>query len=287
MIGFLLTLSLWLGAAYLTVLLPGPASLRTFWLGVGILVLSFAGGIFCYWSWAFTNLRYTFDRNGLVLYWGGMRQVIPMNQITEIRRWREGEWVAERGLRWPGYHRGKGYSHVLGEVHFYATAGRGSQLLICLENETYIVSPRDEDAFVQEIELRRNLGVTRQLQRERQLNWFLRWSIWQDSRPWLLAGLALLINLSLFGYIFYRYPTLPALIPMHYSVIGNRFEADIIGFSRDLFKLPVFGFLVLGGNFSLGMLLHRQYRVLVVMLQIVALVVQVAFWVGSLFILFS
>jgi hypothetical protein len=280
-------MSLWLGAAYLIIVLPGPVSLRTFWLGVGILVLSFLGGIFCYWSWAFASLRYTFDRNGLTLHWGGLRQVVPMNQIVEVRQWQEGERVAERGLRWPGYHRGRGRSHVLGEVHFYATAGRDRQLLIRLDDETYVISPRDVETFVQEVELRRNLGVTRQLQRERQLSWLLRWSIWRDARPWLLAGLAFLINLSLFGYIFYRYPTLPALIPMHYSVIGDRFEADIIGFSRDLFKLPVFGFLVLGGNFSLGVLLHREHRSLVMVLQVVALVVQVAFWVGSLFILFS
>lgn len=284
--GILFALLCWLGAVFLALQFPGSLSGRSFWYALGALLLFSLGTLFIYWSFNFYTLRYTFDRNSLQLYWGGTCQILPMNQIKAIRPWQEGERVRERGLHWPGYHRGRGQHPELGPVYFYATAGRSEQFLLRLEDAAYVISPRDPDTFVREVELRRNLGVTRQLQREKQYNWILGWTIWGDRAFWRLLLLGLLVNLSLVGFLSYLYPVLPSRIPMHYREIGDRLVADVIGRSWEIFKLPAFGLVVLGANFFLGLLLHRRYRLLALLLQVTSLLVQVFFWVGALSVLY-
>jgi hypothetical protein len=270
-----------------------PISWFSFWFALGTLLLLFAGVVLLYWGVAFFTLRYVFDRNGLTLHWGGTRQVIPMNRILGIRRWADGEQVRERGLRWPGCHRGWGRSTELGAVEFYATAGRSTQLLICTEEGTFVLSPRRPDEFIEEMEVRRSLGITRQLSQERHSWWLLGWSLWRDRPVWMIGGLALLINLALFALLCYWYPILQEtrpLLPLHYSEILEegqvRIIPDIIGPAGDLFKLPAFALLLFGANLILGLLLHHKHRLLVVLLVVVALMTQVMFFLGAVYILY-
>ena len=237
-------------------------------------------------------LRYSFDRNGLVVHAGGYRQVIPMDRITAIRRWAEGEKVRERGVCWPGCHLGHGRSPEMGVVRFYASAGRHAQVLVCTPEEAYVLSPRDAEEFIREAELRRGLGVTQQLAQERQYAWPFGWTIWRDPLVWLIVGVALVANLALFALICYRFPVLAlqGRFPIHYREIveggQRRIIPDQIGWALDLFKLPAFGLFVVAGNVALSTLLHRRQRLLVLILAAIALVVQVIFWVQAIYIVF-
>jgi hypothetical protein len=156
-----------------------------------------------------------------------------------------------------------------------------------------VLSPRDGDDFIQEVELRRGLGITRQVAQEEKPWWPLGWSIWGDRSFWLIVGLALAVNLALFALLCYWYPILRVsrpLLPLHYSQVFEegrvRIVPDIIGPAADLFKLPTFGFLILGANGSLAALLHRRHRLLVLLLMGVTLVVQVMFALGAIYILY-
>ncbi len=266
-----------------------PVSGLTFWLLLGVLLLGSLGALFFYWGVALLTLRYTFDRNGLTIHWGGNRQIIPMNRVRAVRPWAEGEKVRERGLRWPGCHRGRGRSAELGTVEFYATAGRPAQVLVCTEGHTYVLSPHRPEEFIREMDLRRRLGITRQLAQERIPWWPLRWSIWSDRPLLSLLATALLLNLALLALLCYRFPILDPQGPIHFTQILEaetvRTIPDYIAPSPDLFKLPAFGLLLLGGNFFLGLLLHRRERALALFLAVIALAVQVLFALGTLYIL--
>ncbi len=270
-----------------------PVSWWTFWLALGLVLLVAVGAFLLYWSLAGLTMRYSFDRNALVVSWGGVRQSIPMNRITAVRRWGDGEYVQERGLRWPGLRRGRGVSSDLGPLEFYATTGRKDQVLVCTPEGAFVLSPRSGDEFIQEIELRRSLGITRQVAQEKSSWWLLGWSFWKDRPLWIIGGLALLVNLALFALLCYWDPILRAsrpLLPLHYSLDLEegrvRIIPDFIGPAGDLFKLPAFGFLLLAGNLALGALLHRRHRLLALLLAGVALVVQLMFALGAVYILY-
>lgn len=279
-----LILAAWLGRWAIA-----PVSGLTFWLLLGVLFLCSLGALFFYWGIALLTLRYTFDRNGLILHWGGSRQIIPMNRVTAVRPWAKGESVRERGIRWPGCHRGRGHSAELGTVEFYATAGRPAQVLVCTEGRTYVLSPRRPEEFIREIDLRRRLGITRQLAQERILWWPLRWSIWADRPLLSILAMALFFNLALLALLCYRFPVLDPQGPIHFTQILEagivRTIPDYIAQSQDLFKLPAFGLVLLGGNFVLGLLLHRRERALALFLAVIALAVQVLFGLGAFYIL--
>jgi hypothetical protein len=292
LISLLLVPVVWVFAAVLATMFF-PVRWLSFWLALAATLLFLSGFLLLYWSLALFMLRYVFDRNGLTLHGGGIQQVVPMNRITAVRRWAEGETVRESGLRWPGCHRGRGRSAEMGVVEFYATAGRPDQVVVCTEEGAFVLSPRYPDEFVQEMEVRRSLGITRQLAQERQSWWLLGWSLWRDRPVWIVGALALLINLALFALLCYWYPSLQAarpLLPLHYSEIVEesqvRIIPDIIGPASDLFKLPAFGLALLGVDFFLGLLLHRNHRLLVLLLAAVALVVQVMFFLGAAYILY-
>jgi len=269
-----------------------PLSGRTFWASLGVLVLFFLGAVLLYWSIALFVLHYSFDRNGLTVHAGGYRQIVPMNRITEVRRWKEGELVQEIGLYWPGCHRGVGRSPELGVVRFYATAGRRGQVVVSTPGEAYVLSPLSPDEFIREVEIRRGLGAIQQLAQERHYSWPFRWSVWRDPAFWAVAGAALAINLALFAFLCYNFPLLSVRgrFPIHYREVfeggQRRIRPDQIGWAADLFKLPSFGLLVLLGNAALSALLHRRHRALALILAAVALLVQFMFWLQASYIVF-
>jgi len=287
-IAFLLALIAWILGAFTASMLLAPVAGRTFWLALATLLLLACGAFFLYQALAAFAMRYVFDRNGLTLYWGWTRQVVPMNRISAVRRWAEGEAVRERGLRWPGLHRGRGRSEALGAVEFYATAGREAQVLICTAAGAYVLSPRNPQSFIEEMEVRRSLGITRQLAQEREYRWLGALTLWRDRPLLVVAGLALVLNLALFAFLCHLYPTLRPLLPIHFSEIAaggqGRITPDYIAPSSDLFKLPTFGLLLLAADLVLATWLHHRHRLLALVLGAVGLVVQGLFWVGAVYI---
>lgn len=290
-LGLLPGLAAWAAGVYTFSRLPRSISPATFWYTLLGLLLFLLGGFPVYWGAALFSLRYVFDRNRLVIHWGLTQEIVPMNRITAVRPWRPEERLVERGLRWPGCHRGASRSEELGLVRYFATAGRRSQVLVCTPEETFVLSPRDAERFVREVELRRELGVTQQFARATRHGAILGLGIWRERPLWLLLVVALVANVALWGLLCYRYPALAAhgFLTIRYREIveegQRRIIPEVIGRPVDLFRLPAFGLFLLGGNVVLAAWLHRDHRLLTYILGATAVLVQLLFWVQAAFVL--
>ncbi len=94
--------------------------------------------------------------------------------------------------------------------------------------------------------------------------------------PFLGMSLATLaLNLSIWGYLCFRYPQLPQLLPIHYTASG---DVDRIGFPRELFLLPGIGLLVLLANGAVAAFSYRNKPLGVYFLAGTAVVVQLLLW---------
>ncbi len=284
-------LAAWTGTIALLMRLPDAISAATFWLGLAALIALCVGAILLYWTAALFSLRYAFDRNRMVIHWGLSRQVIPMNRITAVRRWHPDECVAERGLHGLGLPVGYTRSEDLGAVRYFATRGRTAQVLVCTPQETFVLSPRDPDRFLQEMELRRALGVTLQAPQEVHHGPILGLGIWRERAFWALLAAGLVLNLALWAVLCYRFPELAArgFLTIRYREVveegQRRIIPEVIGRPADLFRLPLFGAFLLGGNAALAAWLHRSHRPLIYLLGATGLFVQLLFWVQIVFLL--
>ena len=108
-----------------------------FVLSVPLLVL------WLYWYYGLVTLRYTMDRDALVIACGASRYVVPMDAIQRVVR---GDEVAIsqgfRGVGWPGYLMGSLRLRELGLMLVASTEPVERQLIIVTERMCYGVSPR-------------------------------------------------------------------------------------------------------------------------------------------------
>lgn len=260
----------------LSLLTTRPISASFFFLALAALI----GGVLVialgYWTFGFYTLRYRVDRNGIVITWGVLRQVIPVANIERLAPGTELNPHARiRGFTWPGYYVGTGHDPELGPVLFYATRPRAEQVLVVTPTCTYAISPRDPAAFRLEYELRARLGPTVALTQGTTLSRLARLPLWHDRPLWALVGLTVLVNVLLFGYVSWQHPYLPELLPLHFGIQG---QVDRIGERTELFLLPVIGLVVLALNALLGFLIHARERFGTYMLLVAALVVQALLW---------
>jgi len=225
------------------------------------------------------TLRYHLDRNGLVVRWLGTQQCIPIRDIQRIVPGHHfgGTIVRRRGVRWPGHERGAGMVPGIGRTRFLATRSLRDQLLLVAPGEAYGISPRDPEGFIQAYEARRELGPNRLLDRNLDRGRLLTWPLWTDHTAWVLLGVAVIINLALFGYLGSRYPTLDLQLPLHFD---NQGLVDRIGTRMELFTLPVIGLIILGTNTVLGVALYRRERAGSYLLWGAAAATQALFWLA-------
>lgn len=235
-----------------------PISLVTFFLGALIVASLPLLGLLAYWIYAYFNLAYRLDRNGLIITWGATQQIVPMASICEIVRGEEMTGpVRVAGLNWPGYQVGSGNLPHLGKTLFFATRPLPEQLFVVTPALVYAISPANPAAFLADFERRRRLGAVHTwAQTTRRPEWAML-PFWHDAGVHYLAGLAFALNALLFAYICARYSALPELVPMHFDVFG---EPDRIGLRSELFRLPVFGAIVLLLNAALGASVHTHER---------------------------
>jgi uncharacterized membrane protein len=91
----------------------------------------------------------------------------------------------------------------------------------------------------------------------------------------LLFALALIVNLTLVGYLMLRFDALPDPLPLHFDASGL---ADRIEAKSGIFGLPLIGFSVLMLNITLGILTHRRERAATILLVTSALLAQILLW---------
>ena len=91
----------------------------------------------------------------------------------------------------------------------------------------------------------------------------------------ILLGLALVVNLALFGYLVVRFDALPDNLPLHFDVAGL---PDRIDAKSGIFGLPIIGLIVLAINAMFGVLTHRQQRAAALLLAVSTLLIQILMW---------
>jgi hypothetical protein len=276
--GFLIGIGLVAGIVGLDALLViwithKPVDLLTFILGLIVAFSLPALVLMAYWLYSLVGMRYTLDRNGLVITCGATKQTVPMNSIRQVVP--GADYVLEgrmHGARWPGYWLGHGHLAGLGLTLFYATVPLDEQLLVVTPTLTYAISPADVEAFTQALEARRQLGSLQHWLQESQQARFAAWPIWSDRVGHALLGLGLLLSAGLFAYLCWRYPGLPSIVPLHFDAAGIADRSDA---RSSLFILPLIGLLIWGGNGALGLLLRARERVAAYLLWSGTLLVQI------------
>ena len=95
----------------------------------------------------------------------------------------------------------------------------------------------------------------------------------------VLLALGLLLNLTLFAYIGWRYRALPGSLPLHFDTLG---QPDRFGVRSEIFKLPAIGLLLWVLNSLSSLAIHRWEKLGAYLLLVVTPVVQVLFWLAAL-----
>lgn len=248
---------------FLILLLSQPVSAMSFlWAGV-ILASMPAMAFLAFWVSGLAATRYHVEDNVLVIEWGRIRQVVPLEQIHALVM---GETLKEvrdfKGIRWPGYFVGHG--RVMAEepsvndrqVLFFATRPLNRQLVVTTESNAYALSPVDLDNFADCLEALRipQQEIGGDLP-ETDVS-FLGWAIWNDRVAQLVIAIAICLNAAQFAYLGIIFGLLPSLVPVHFNFQGM---VDRVTSPASLFVLPFVGLVAWIVDGALGWIFY-QYR---------------------------
>jgi hypothetical protein len=257
-----------------------PVTLELYWQIVGLLLLLLLAGALAYRALAAFTLSYELDRNGLYIIWLGNRAVVPLDQIQSIDL---GVIPARMPWRWVqgiGYYWGQGRTADGKRLHLFATRSPERCLLINARDEVYAISPEGHDAFVQDLEQRRNLGATQTLTPSFEPSRMFLYSFWNDSAVRGLLLAAFVLNLLVLGVLMARYSALAPVLRMRFDPAGQ-VAADLRPRHQILFlPLAAFGLTLL--NIALGILVYPRQQLGARLLQGASLIVQILFGIAML-----
>ncbi len=257
-----------------------PISLIAFGMILVVMVLLFLAASAGFLSYGCWSLRYTLDRNQLTIHWGFTRRIIP---LSEIQRLVSGVGVGSMrigGINWRGYHVGRGTTDALGRALFYSTHRSPHEVLfVVTPAATYGVSVPDFSRFAREIEWRQQLGPTMAVETARYPTAWPLSFLGREKVMLGMIGFALLLNVSLWGYLSHIHAALPNLLPLHFTPLG---EVDRVGLKQEIFWLPTMGFIALIFNLLLGLWLYRRERLGAHLCLGAALFLQILFWLAAI-----
>lgn len=236
--------------------LLAPLSILSFLFVVGAPALVAAAAWLGYQIYEFVNSSYALDRNAFVIRWGGTREIVPMGDVQRVIAGSE----LANGLRFarvplPGWWIGEGSHPALGNIRFYATAPLDEQIIIVTPEQSYAVSPFDDEAFLEAFRMRLEMRPTQNVTHTRLLPAYMTSDLWRDGVAQVLLILAFALNLGLFGLSAARYPAAPAQLALHFDATG---AADRFGNKPQLFALPVIALILLLISAGLGFVLYRR-----------------------------
>jgi len=239
--------------------------------------------LWLYWYYGLATLRYTMDRDALVIACGASRYVVPMDAIRRVVPGNEVE-IAKgfQGVGWPGYLMGSLRLKDLGLVLVASTEPLHRQLVVVTDRLCYGVSPRQPGQFLADLAARQALGPLHAVEQAVEHVSIAAAPVWRDRWFWALVLLAFVANAALFGVIALRYPALPERLPLHFDAQGL---VDRVGFKSGLIVVPTIGALSLAANGVLGTVLYGRERLAAYLLVGMAVVLQVVLWVAALGIL--
>lgn len=256
-----------------------PVTLELYWQIVGLLVLLLLAGALAYRALAAWTLSYELDRNGLYILWLGNRAVVPLDQIQSVDLGAAAHlpWRLVQGI---GYYWGQGRTADGKRLHLFASQPPERCLLINARDEVYAISPEGHDAFVQDLEQRRNLGATQVLTPSFEPSRMFLYSFWNDSTVRGLLLAAFVLNLVVLGVLMTRYSALAPVLRMRFDPAGQQ-VADLRPRHQILFlPLAAFGLTLL--NIGLGLLVYRRQQLGARLLQGASLIVQILFGIAIL-----
>ncbi len=222
-----------------------PISFLSFLVGAFLLLSAPAIMLVAFFTACLSAARYYVEDMALIIQWGRLRQIVPLDQIGEILYGQDLPVLKGfRGLRWPGYLLGRGkLIDRQGEgmpARFYSSRPLREQVVVTTGSTAYGISPPDPEEFVNSLRamfLLENDGRRPALSESMS---FLGWSIWRDRLAQILLGLATLLNAALFFYLSAIMGNLADEVALHFNSQG---VPDRLGSPAGLLILPLIGFL--------------------------------------------
>jgi hypothetical protein len=241
---------------------------------VSVLALTLLSGVLSYRVAAAFTLSYGIDRNGLYINWLGNRAVIPLNQITSVDFGIQSTKVPWHPLQGVGYYWGQSQLDTERTLHMFATKPATRSLVIYTYDAAYVISPADQDSFVQELEQRRKLGATQPLIPVVEASRIFLYAFWNDQIVRRLLITAILINLAIMAVLAWRYPGLEELIPMRFNAVGQVAEPRP---RHQVLFLPLASFAITLLNIVVGLIFYRQQQIGARLLQGASIIAQILF----------
>lgn len=222
------------------------------------------------------TLTYDIDRNGLYIRWAGNQAIIPLERIVTIDLGAGPVFLPLGILQRVGTYWGRAFASEA-PLYLYATQPPGECLIIYTTEAAYALSPEDPEAFVQDLEQRRNLGATLPMQPSLGYSRAFHYAFWRDGIVAALVVAAVMINLLMLGLIAIAYPSLAPMVEMRFDATGE--VAELRPRYQTLFlPLAAFGLSLL--NTAAGLALYQRLPLGARLLQGASLVVQLLFLVA-------
>jgi hypothetical protein len=271
-------LVLWSGGVSFLLLNAGVSMhaglLAFFAYTAGVIALVLAV-LFAFWTYALATMSYAVDRNGLVISWGPVRQVVPLQAIERLVPGSSAGVPKVRGVSWWGHHIGAAEVARIGDVLFYSAHQAPEQVLYVVTSErNYAISVEDPAAFAQEVQTRQDLGPTAEVTHRIERSGALLQTVAADRWAISLALAALLGCALCWIYIAMRYNGLPAALTLHWPPTSQDSVVTVTG-RQAILELPRAATLLLAVNLALGVIAHAWDRFAGYVLLSAAVAVQV------------
>jgi Bacterial PH domain len=264
-----------------------PVSFTQFLAYVGAGVLLLLALLFAFWAYGCYSLRYIVDRTGLTIVWGPLRHFVSLDRIQAFVHGRGEHRPKVSGVGWRGYHIGRGYVDEFGRVLFFSTHRAPEELVYVQTPETtYALSPEDPARFVakaQRFQQARlpdaQAGLAPFTKPAVQRDLLAAHPIWADRVAQSLAVLAVLANLTLWGFLFAVYPDLDNQIQIEFPPIG---DVTTLQSRSEIFKIGGTASAILLTNVVAALAFQWRERAASYLLLSGAILFQALFWVAAI-----
>jgi len=249
---------------------------------IGMAVTASLALLFAYWCYGLATLSYALDRNGLVIQWGALSQVVPLGSIERLVPGTSVGVPRVSGVSWLGYHVGRGTIDRIGETLFYSTHQSPEQVLYVMTSErNYAISVPDPAEFAKEIQIRQDLGPTADVPHHVERTLPALQAFWSDRRGMLCALLAVVMGAVLWLVVAWRYGSLPATFELYFPPSRSTPLVELVGRAAVL-ELPQAAAGLLLFNIVLGIVLYAWERAAAYAVFIAAAMLQIGFLVAFL-----
>jgi len=264
-----------------------PVSFTQFLAYVGAGVLLLLALLFAFWAYGCYSLRYIVDRTGLTIVWGPLKHFVSLDRIQAFVHGRGEHRPKVSGVGWRGYHIGRGYVDEFGRVLFFSTHRAPEELVyVQTPDTTYALSPEDPARFVAKAQrfqqarlpdAQAALAASTKPAVQRDL--LAAHPIWADRVAQSLAVLAVLANLTLWGFLFAVYPDLNNQIQIEFPPIG---DVTTLQSRAEIFKIAGTASAILLTNVVAALAFQWRERAASYLLLSGAILFQALFWVAAI-----